>query len=66
MVKSLKTLAYEQDVLDTIEEKDLISGCECFEEFARNLDEVVDIDIPQEILDNVANECWNDYWADYA
>lgn len=65
--KGLKTLAEEQDVFDVITDA-MVAECEHVDELITALEEHPIInakDISYKNIVTVANECFNDYWAEY-
>ena len=62
MTKPLKTLAMEQDVFDVITDA-LVAECEHVTELVEKLDEMLPEYIDGKIINEVATECFNEYWA---
>jgi len=62
MTKPIKTLAMEQDDLDAITDA-MVSECEHVTELVEKLDEMLPEYIDGKIINDVATECFNEYWA---
>ncbi len=61
MTKPLKTLAMEQDVFDVITDA-LVAECETVDELIEKLDEMLPEYIDGKIINEVATECFNEYY----
>ena len=61
MTKSLKTLAYEEDVFCAITD-DMVATAETVEDVINALDELLPESIPYACIETVAKECYYEYY----
>jgi hypothetical protein len=64
-MKTLKMLAYEQDVFDAITEE-MVATAETVDDVITALDEKLPEGIPYLAIETVATECFNDYLMEKA
>jgi len=55
-MKSLRQLAYEQDVYDKIVQSDMLERSKCYEDLVSLLDVNLPSDIPQKAIEEVSRE----------